>query len=47
MSFQKKKIFCFEKFFSYMAIACMRELARTRDMGLTCRHLSRNVHTFA
>ena len=40
MSFQKQKyfvlktrIFCFENKFSYMANACVRELARTRDMG--------------
>ena len=33
MSFQKKKIFCFENSFSYMANACVRESARTRDIG--------------
>ena len=31
--FSKTKIFCFENKFSYMANACVRELARTRDMG--------------
>ena len=34
MSFQKqKKIFCFENSFSYMENACVRESARTRDLG--------------
>ena len=32
--FSKTKIFCFENgFFSYIANACVRELARTRGMG--------------
>ena len=30
--FSKTKIFCFENSFSYMENACVRELARTRDM---------------
>ena len=34
ISFQKQKSFVLKTiFFSYMANACVRELARTRDMG--------------
>ena len=33
MSFQKQKSFGFENYFSYMANACVRESARTRDKG--------------
>ena len=33
MSFQKKKIFCFENSFSNMENACVRESTRTRDIG--------------
>ena len=31
--FSKTKIVCFENSFSYMENACVRESARTRDMG--------------
>ena len=33
MSFQKQKSFVLKTVFSYMANACVRESARTRDMG--------------
>ena len=32
MGFQKQS-FCFENRFSYMALACVRESVRTRDIG--------------
>ena len=31
--FSKTKSFCFENNFSYMTLACVRELVRTRDIG--------------
>ena len=32
------KNFCFRNSFSYMENACVRELVRTRDIGMACRH---------
>ena len=29
-----------------MAYACVRESVRARDIGMTCRHLCRNVYVF-
>ena len=44
----KTKIFCFEnEGFSHMAYACVKELVRARDIGMTCEHLCRNAYAFA
>ena len=31
--FSKTKSFCFENYFSYMALTCVMESVRTQDMG--------------
>ena len=44
----KTKIFCFgNESFSCMEYACVRELVRTRDIGMKCEHSCRNAFVVA